>query len=58
MFKAIKTVAVPVKNQKKKAVELYKKTLGMKLITDASDMDWAELAGSKIQRINACAVPA
>ena len=46
MFKGISVVVVPVKNRKK-AIEFYKKKLGMKVATDAADMNWVELAVPK-----------
>ncbi|SRR5713226_5461972 len=46
MLKGISVVVVPVKNRKK-AIEFYKRKLGMKVATDAPDMDWVELAVPK-----------
>lgn len=46
MFKGISVVVVPVKNRKK-AMEFYKKKLGMKVTTDAPEMDWVELSVPK-----------
>ncbi len=46
MFKSISVVVVPVKNRKK-AIEFYKKKLGLKVTEDAADMNWVELAVPK-----------
>ena len=46
MFKGISVVVVPVKNRKK-AIEFYKKKLGLKVTTDAADMNWVEFTVPK-----------
>lgn len=46
MFKGISVVVVPVKNRKK-AIEFYKKKFGLKVTTNAPDMEWVELAVPK-----------